>query len=287
MLMARRLLRGCPMSQLFRIAVIMPSRGLMFSQTADELLQNLQGYEYDIFFSHGQPIPDCFEKPTREALRGPYTHIWYVEDDMVLPDGTLDALLLMDVPVAAMDYPVSKRGQGSAFKNSEGQVIFAGTGCLLVKRMVFDELQKPYFRTDIRWGAINYGSFIRFRANYMPTAPDGYGLHDVNFGMKLWKVGIPISIAGTIGQRKLLSLGKAGSNDGSHNIEEWHKVKPDVLLKQFKSMPPEPLGNLVSVFTKDGELMVHPDKAKKLVKLGIATRPKRQSVSIDYNGIDP
>ena len=52
-------------------------------------------------------------------------------------------------------------------------------------------------------------------------------------------------------------------------------------------MPPEPLGKLIPVDTEDGEMLVHPDKAKKLVKSGVATYPKKQSVSIDYNGIEP
>lgn len=273
-------------SSSIRIAVIFPSRGLCFSKTADELLQNLQGFDYDIFFSHGQPIADCFEKPLRKALRSSYSHIWVVEDDMVLPESTLEAMLIMDAPVVAMDYPVSKEGQGSMFKTKERQVIFAGTGCLLIKREVFDILRPLYFRTDIRWGAVNYGDFIRFTANYTPTAPSGYGLHDVNFGMKLWQVGIPISDAGKIGQRKLVALGKAGSNDGAHQIEEWTKIKPDFLFKKFKSMPPQPLGKLVPVNTVDGELLVHPDKARKLIKAGVATKPTKRSVVIDYNGLD-
>jgi hypothetical protein len=34
-----------------KIAVVLPSRGLIFSQTADELLQNLQGFDYMTFSS--------------------------------------------------------------------------------------------------------------------------------------------------------------------------------------------------------------------------------------------
>lgn len=258
----------------------------MFSQTADELLQNLQGFMYDIIFAHDEPIPDCFEKPVRKALKGLYTHLWFVEEDMVLPKDTLSRLVDMDVPVAAMDYPVSKAGQGSAFANKEGEVLFTGTGCLLVKREVFAELSKPYFRTDVRWNATNHGDFIRFRAMHTPNAPVGYGLHDVNFGMKLWQAGIPISLGGIVGQRKLVELGKVGSNDGSHNIEEWLTVKPNYLYKKLRKTPPAPLGVLVPVMTPDGEMMVHPLKAKKLVKSGVATKPKKQSVSIDFNDID-
>lgn len=51
-----------------KIAVILPSRGLVFSKTVDELLRELKPYSYEIFWSHGRPIPDCFEIPTQEAL---------------------------------------------------------------------------------------------------------------------------------------------------------------------------------------------------------------------------
>lgn len=271
-----------------RIAVILPSRGLLFSQTADELLQNLQGYDYDVFFAHKLPIPDCFEKPLKRALRSPqrYTHFLFIEDDMILSDDILDAMLIADLPAVTCDYPVSKDGQGAVFSDIEGRVVFSGTGCLLVKRFVFDRIKKPYFRTDIRWGATNYGDFIRLTANHI-TNPhlEGYGLHDTNFGIKLWHAGIPISVIGTIGQRKLVKLGKAGSNNGAHEIEEWTEVKPDVLLKKFQSMPAMPTGVLVTVNTLQGELMVHPDKAKKMIKAGTATKIPRQSVSFDLNGL--
>lgn len=251
------------------------------------MIQNLEGYNYEIYFSHGLPIPECFEKPLTQALRGSYTHIFFVEDDMILPDSTLDSMLLMDAPVVACEYPVSKEGQGAIFKDMEGRVVFAGTGCLLVKRGVFDKLTPPYFRTDIRWGAVNYGDFVRLSANRI-TNPglEGYGLHDTNFGIKLWHAKIPISVAGTIGQRKLIELGKVGSNDGAHKIEEWNKVKPNVLLKKFQSMPVQPLGKLIAVQTVSGELNVHPDKAKKLIKAGVATKIPKQSVGVDYNGLD-
>lgn len=267
-----------------RIAVIFPSRGLAFSRTCEELLDNLEGYDYDIFFAHGLPIPLCFERPLSRALRGSYTHIWMVEDDMILSDGTLDSLLLMDAPVATMDYPVSKDGQGSVFQ-VDGKVIFCGTGCLLIKREVFDVLQPLYFRTDIRWNPINHGKFIRFTAQEN-TRDDVYGLHDVTFGIKLYKAGIPISVAGIIGQRKLLALGKAGSNEGAHQIEEWTNIKPNYLLKKLKKHPVVPIGKLITVQTEEGELTVHPTHAKKLIKAGIAAESPKSSIGIDCGEFD-
>lgn len=268
-----------------KIAVILPSRGLMFSRTADELLQNLEGYDYEIFFAHGLSIPECFIVPLNRALKGDFTHVWFVEDDMILPEETLSAMLLMDSPVVTMDYPVSRTGQGAVFSDKAGRVIFSGTGCLLVKREVFDKLKKPYFRTDIKWNVQNYGDFIRMTANLMPNVA-GYGLHDVTFGIKLWKAGIPISVAGKIGQRKLKALGKPGTNEGAHQIENWTKLKPNYLYKKYKKMPVQPTGILVEVQTLAGPLMVHPDKAKKMYKTGMAARIPKQSVTIDYNEVD-
>lgn len=270
-----------------RVAVILPSRGLIFSQTAEELLNNLEGYDYDIFFSHGRPIPECFERPVLQALRTsiPYTHLWFIEEDMILPDETLSAMLLFDAPVVTMDYPTSKTGQGSVFYDKSGRVLFTGTGCLLVKRGVFDRLNKPYFRTDIKWNVSNHGSFIRFTAN--PNADtELYGLHDVTLGMALWKKDIPISVAGMIGQRKLVRLGEPGTNEGAHEIEEWSKVVPNYLMKVYKKFPVLPVGNLTEVGTLTGTITVHPDHAKKLIKAGMATKIPKQSVSVDYNDIE-
>lgn len=267
-----------------KIACIFPSRGLVFSRTAEELLNNLEGYEFDIFFSHGIPIPDCFEKPLRQALKdSTYTHIWVVEDDQIIPEGTLDSMILMDSPVVTMDYPVSREGQGTVFQ-VDGKVIFSGTGCLLIKREVFHFINKPYFRTDVKWTPTNFGKFIRFTAG-KSTRLDAYGLHDVTFGLKLYKAQIPISVAGTIGQRKLKALGKAGTNDGAHDIEEWTKVKPDYLLKTYKKFPIQPSGKLITVQTDDGEMTVHPTFARKLIKQGKAKSLPKQSFVVDYGDI--
>lgn len=267
------------------IAVILPTRGLIFSETAQELLDNLDGYTYDIFFAHELPIPRCFEEPLELALEGNYSHVWFCEEDMVLPEETLSAMLLMDAPVVTMDYPVGKNGQGAVFYDKSGRVVFSGTGCLLVKREVFKKLNTPYFRTDVRWNVSNHGSFVRFTAN--PNTDKGaYGLHDVTFGIKLWAAQIPISVAGTIGQRKLIKLGEVGTNEGAHQIEVWTKVTPNYLMKVYKKFPVQPVGKLVEVQTMSGNVTVHPDHAKKLIKAGVATAIPKQSVSIDLNEIE-
>ena len=262
-----------------KIGVIFPSRGLVFSRTAQELLENLEGYDYEIFFSHGRPIPECFETPLQIALFDKnITHIWIVEDDMVLPKNILKELLSVNKAVVTADYPITKGGRGSVFRDASKKVLFCGTGCLLVKREVFDELKSPYFRTDTKWNVKNYGKYIKFTA--VPNeSGDGYGLHDITFSFELANLNIPIHVVPTkLGQRKLIELGKSGTNDGAHQIETWTRIIKDKRLKEIQSYPVEKSGDLVEVRSGDEILNVSKDHAAKLVKLGKAEAiPKRKS----------
>lgn len=250
------------------------------SKTAQELLDNLKGYDYRIFFAHAKPIPDCFNEPIIYALDdSSITHIWIVEDDMVLPKDTLKKMLEVNKAVVTADYPITKDGRGSVFRDADKKVLFCGTGCLLVKREVFEEMKMPYFRTDIKWNVKNFGEFIKFYATPNKNE-DGYGLHDITFCFELEKKNIPIHVIGKrLGQRKLIALGKAGTNNGAHNIEIWRQIKQDKRLKEIQSYPPEKVGSLVTVVADNGDtLNVSEEHATKLEKLGKAKRlPKRAS----------
>lgn len=269
------------------IAIILPSRGLIFSETADEILQNVklvnsEGWKTKFYFSHGIPIPGCFEAPTTRALKDDeVTHLWFVEDDMKLTANTLKKLLDADKAVVTMDYPVNKDGRGSIFKVDK-QVVFCGTGCLLVKREVFDELNAPYFRTDMRWGIRNYGDFLKMSRSEDSNL--GYGLHDVNFCMNLNYLNIPIhKLPGKLGQRKLINLGEAGTNNGAHNIEVWTRVVEGHLLKEIKKWPVSPKGNLTTVNTPTGHVNVSKTHAKTLIGKGLATPLPKKKLIVDWN----
>ena len=269
-----------------KIAVILPSRGLMFSRTADEILRNLRGFNYKFYFSHRKPIPECFEDPTREALKDESTtHIWFVEDDMIIPDNTLWDMYAMDKEVVTCDYPVTKKGKGAVF-SVDNEVVFCGTGCLLIKREVFDKLKSPYFRSDIRWTPLNYGKTVKLVASI--NEKDGYGLHDVTFGIKLYKAGIPIHVFSTIGQRKLIELGKAGSNKGAHKIQDWLRVKPDYQLKKILKYPLalSAKGELVTVDTPTGGIRVTRKHAESLIDQGLAQPINEKKVIIDDSGVE-
>ena len=266
-----------------KVAVIFPSRGLMFSRTGEELLNNLKGIPHKIYFSHGNPIPDCFERPLASALRNKeITHLWFVEDDMVLEPDTLTKLLAEDANVVTADYPVTKDGRGSVFYDKGGKVVFCGTGCLLVKRKVFDNLRQPYFTDKIRWKILNYGDKVKLIGK--KSNKPGYGTHDITFSIKLWKQGIKIKVIDQkLGQRKLVRLGESGTNNGAHQVETWTKIVKNKRLKQVMNEPIS-LGaksRLVTVDTPSGGVNTTPKHAESLVKQGLAKYPPKTYVLID------
>lgn len=268
-----------------KVAVILPSRGLIFSQTAQEVLDNLKGIPHKIYFAHRRPLPACFNEPLEKALKDKdVTHIWFVEDDMILPPNTLQKLLEADANAATCDYPVNQHGRGSVFYDQGGNVVFCGTGCLLVKRSVFDNLKKPYFTDSIRWTSYNYGDAVKLVAKPNEKG-EGYGLHDITFCLRLWKQGIKIQVLKMrLGQRKLLELGKAGSNDGAHKIENWHKIVKNLRLKELQKQPRSmvSMSKLVTVIAQDGkEITAKPHHAETLVAQGLATYPPKSYLILD------
>lgn len=265
-----------------KVGVILPSRGLIFSQTAEEVLNNLKGIPHKFFFSHRLPLPQCFEKPTCKAIfDDEITHLWFVEEDMVLPPGTLSRMLDVDANVVTCDYPVTKDGRGSVFYDKGGQVVFCGTGCLLVKKEVFENLKAPYFTDKVRWTMLNYGESIKMTGTYGHT---GYGTHDITFCVKLWKNGVMIKVLPIkLGQRKLIELGKSGSNDGAHNIEVWTKI---VKNKRLKALLAQPVAKgakskLVTVDTPTGGVTTSQKHAQTLIEQGLASYPPRLHTIID------
>lgn len=122
-----------------KLAVILPTKGMMFSQTAEELLDNLEGYDYDIFFSH-RNMADAASKTLEQALRGSYTHFWFVGEDMILPKCTLIKLLTYQRPGITCDYPTNREGKSIVRQDLEGNAVWCGIGCLLLTR---DAISNP------------------------------------------------------------------------------------------------------------------------------------------------
>lgn len=214
-----------------KLAAILPSRGLLFSESFEELLRELKPFDYKIYFAHGKPIPQCFNDPLETALKDPLvTHILFVEDDMVLPKGILKKMVDKDWPAAALDYPFKNNGEATILHDPAGYALYSGTGFLLIWREIIDKIPKPVFRTDLAWD-VRIQNHVLYMWPRDVSQIKTYGLHDINFGLTLWTNGYPIVPVAPAGQRKLLALGVKNSNDGAHLIKVIDKVGVDNITK--------------------------------------------------------
>lgn len=212
-----------------KLAVIVPSRGLMFSQTLEELLGELEGFNYEIFWSHAKGLPQCFNDPTEKALKDKDVFaVLFCEDDMILPKGILRKMFAANYPVVALDYPFQQQGDSTCLHDPEGKAFWTGTGFLLVAKQVLQQMEKPIWRTDTTFDPFVDKDTIHFWPRKLDKIY--YGLHDLRFGLLLYSAGMPIlPMRETAGQRKLVSLGKPGVNKGAHEIMELTEVGRDLV----------------------------------------------------------
>lgn len=212
-----------------KLAVILPSRGLLFSETFEELLRELDGFRYEIFWAHEMSLPDCFNEPTERALADPEVFaVLICEDDMIIPKGMLKRMFERNYPVVAADYPFQQDGDATVLHDPDGKAYWTGTGFILIARHVLEALPKPVWRTDQTFDPFIDKDTIHFWPRKLDKVY--YGLHDLNFGLTLYSAGLPIEpMEQTAGQRKLVALGENHTNNGVHDIKELTVVGRDVV----------------------------------------------------------
>lgn len=98
------------------------------------------------------------------ALKSPdVTHVYFMDYDVVPPNGTLQKLFHHNLPIVAGIYPMNADELTWSFKNGDGwrnrkdplgeELIKAscvGGSALLVKREVFEKLERPWFKIEYR-----------------------------------------------------------------------------------------------------------------------------------------
>jgi hypothetical protein len=253
------------------IAVILPSRGLVFSKTVEEMLRELAPYNHKIFWSHGRPIPDCFEIPTREILKdNSFTHLLTVEEDMIIHKGALKDALAENRPAVAYDYPVTGATGGTTLYDTQDKAFFTGCGFLLIKMDIVRHMVFPIWRVDIEWNMIYKGHYYEFDIKEV-SALKNYGQQDIAMGLRLYYNGYPIyPMPKTMGQRKLEKRGRGRTNRGFHQIVEYtDTAKQDFInsAEQYKGLTRIEMNNGEIIHTDD-------DTVDKWVKAGLGRRLK-------------
>lgn len=212
------------------IAVIRPSRGLVFAEVEEYFEQIRDNYpNIRIFRTHNLPLYDCFNIPVEEALQNKkYEYFWFSEDDTVPPAFALDEMLklLKTFDVAAIQYPFNG-GWGTIGKSAgSDKILFTGLGCTLVKRKVLESLVKPIFKVDKSFNI----SSLQWYSN--PDPSKIYGQADIRFGSELREKGFTIGQVPNMICRhlQLIALGQPETNHGVHQIGEKAAFEKELLL---------------------------------------------------------
>ena len=207
------------------IAVILATRGLVFTEVEQAIADNLKNYDYKVFRSFTLPIPDCQNELVEQALKENPSYLLFVEEDTVMPEYAFVNMVKANADIACIDYGVASWGCVTRLKDTK-EILWCGLGCTLIKREVFEVLEKPYFRID---KALRLNDFPKEEVWTDIPPQKSYGGQDIWFCMQARKKGFRIEqIEGECKHLKLEALGTAELNHGLHQIVQ----KPVITKRQ-------------------------------------------------------
>ena len=206
-----------------KVIACIPTRGLVFTQCPEAVLQNFEeiGQEPHILFTHNQPIPEAHNSLAMAVLGDvDASHAWFVEEDHAPLADTLKKLLEWDDDIVTVHYKAG--GQDVVHYMADGSVAWAGLGCTLIKRKVFEGMAYPYFRSDKDFTIITNGKgeVIGF-SELEVKSPKRYGKHDIYFYLMAGNLGFSITTLDRwCSHLKVIEYGEVGTNNGCHQIGE-------------------------------------------------------------------
>jgi len=179
-----------------KIAVTIPTRGLLFAETVESTFLN---YEFPASTTFhiitGLAIPHAHNECVRRALETDCTHILFVEDDMKIMRGTITALIdyveKTDAKYVGVDYAMRDNDiSRTTVWDRDGSIFWTGLGCTLVSREVFELIGKPYFTDEYTVKILNDKPFeYQLKKQKRP-----YGGQDIYFGLQLREHGIQLHV---------------------------------------------------------------------------------------------
>jgi hypothetical protein len=202
-----------------RIALLRPSRGLLFSESEDSCWRELRYFEYERLPVHDKPIPDCFNYLVAQFLETDSSHALFVEEDVVLPEGAIGAMIALDADISAVNYRLKTDARFSEMRY-QGKLMWVSLGCTMVKRKVFETLPRPWFSTDYALSLISTGSACKEKFWDLQYSPRQYAGQDSYFSFTALKAGFTIGVVPDMlcDHLKLDALGEPNANNGCHRI---------------------------------------------------------------------
>lgn len=210
-----------------KIAVILPTRGLVFTEVLEQLeemrhqtIRHGEAIDMHIFYSKDLGIPDAQNTLVERALEIDPEYFLFIEEDTVPISDALRHMVNADADIAFVDYGVA--GWSCSARNATGQIMWCGFGCTLIKREVFQKLEKPYFRTD---------KTLRVNDWTWQDRPNKYGGQDIWFCCKAREAGFTLTqVTGECKHMKITALAQPEVNDGRHVLEQKPKIKKTQVL---------------------------------------------------------
>ncbi|MCK9370922.1 hypothetical protein M0R04_13510 [Candidatus Dojkabacteria bacterium] len=200
-----------------KIGVVLATRGFVFTEVIQALLRELEGYEYQIHMSHNLPIPDCQNVLVEEALADGADYVLFVEEDVVIPEGAIDDMMMEKGDIVAIDYGVN---EWSCITKYKDEILWCGLGCTLVKREVFEGMERPYFRSD---KALLLNDWPQIK--WIDAGAQAYGGQDIYFCMQARDKGFKIKqVFGEARHLKLEGLGRPEINNGLRPVVDKPKI---------------------------------------------------------------
>ncbi len=209
------------------IAVATPSRGMIHSRTVDAVIRAVleSGLEFlGWSITHDLPIPTSHEQVCMSALESGADYVWLVEEDVVPPTNAVSLMLeaiSQQLTVGAfIDYPISWKPTYNCAKiTSKGTLVWCGNGCLLLDRIVFERLERPWFESTNEVDVRVDGEIVSIRS--FPKLYD-YGGQDINFSLKVYQSGMRIAYVDPViaicDHLYLETWGMQGTNKGVHKV---------------------------------------------------------------------
>ena len=213
------------------IAVILPTRGLVFAEVENSIELIRQFIPQTIVLrTWNRTLPEAQNELVEMALGiEDLTHLLFVEEDTVMPHPQEGILKMLEskADIACIDYGVA--GYSCvAHDDKTNEILWCGFGCTLVKKEVFDKVEKPWFRTD---------KSLRLNDWTWIDNPAKYGGQDIWFCTKAREAGFTITqIEGECKHLRLDGLGTPETNKGLHAISEKQKIQTVQMIDVPKGM---------------------------------------------------
>jgi hypothetical protein len=194
------------------IGLCLPSRGLMHSRMVQSLLESLNGLEFDAYWSHDRPIPECFNVPIQEAIDDGCDPIIIWEDDVVATRYALKTLLGA-VRLSDIAFYDTKLDNGPTTLVMNG-ITVSGTSLIAFRRDIIQSLMP--LRITQRYDGHTLEPLPEWDHD---KAMQHWGGQDYDLFIRAQAAGYTVKHLGTLPHCRLRQLGNRHVNNGVDTIE--------------------------------------------------------------------